>query len=321
MQSMKVGRLLAPLFVALIGCTSPSALPSADPGGAASPDSSAGPSKPAAAFRVEQAGLRLTATFDRLEVEPGGNVGVQLTLQNDRSAGARFEEPCDTGAMTVEVPVPSEPIGRRWAGIAAAFKTYALEQSTGSPIESSVRTPMKTLARALPCHAAVDEQDPLIPMATYETIPAGATYETVLTWTAELVRDLPAGPGDVPFSVQVQYDQEAAGRLVKAETIEVTGTITIAPGGDAPAVTAGKAIDAVLDDTAFSAWLAKQPRKAWVNANLFLQPGAVGVAVLPEVPYWDVELFREPRNWAILYVDARSGAILSSLYCNIPCDR
>jgi hypothetical protein len=174
----------------------------------------------------------------------------------------------------------------------------------------------------MPCHAAVDKQDPQIPMATYETIPAGGLYETALTWTADLVRDLPAGPGDVPFSVQIQYDQEpAGGGMVKAETLEVAGTISITPRGGAPAVTAGKAIDAVLDDTAFSTWLAKQPRKAWVNANLFLQPAAVAVAALPEVPYWDVELFREPRNWAILYVDARSGAILTSLYCDIPCDR
>jgi hypothetical protein len=309
---MKFGRLLVPLLVALMGCSPPAALPSADPSGAASPD---------AAFRAEQAGLRLTATFDRLQVERGGTVHVQLTLQNGRMAAARFEEPCDAGAMTVDVPVPSEPIGRQWDGIAAAFKTYVLEQSTGSPIESSIRTPMRTLAKAMPCHAAVDKQDPQIPMATYETIPAGGLYETVLTWTAELVRDLPAGPGEVPFSVGVQYDQEAAGQLVKADTLEVTGTITITPGGGAPAVTAGEAIDAVLDDDAFVAWLTKQPRKAWENANLFLQPAAVGVTALPEVPYWDVELFRAPRNWAILYVDAKSGAILKSLYCDIPCDR
>ena len=319
---MKFCRLLVPLLVALIGCTSPSAVPSVDPGGAASPDSSTGAARPDAAFHAEQAGLRLTATFDRLQVERGGTVHVQLTLQNGRMAAARFEEPCDTGAMIVDVTVPSEPIGRQWDGIAAAFKTYVLEQSMGSPMESSIRTPMKTLARAMPCHAAVDKQDPQIPMATYEAIPAGGTYETVLTWTAELVRDLPAGPGDVPFSVQVQYDQEpAGGGMVKAETLEVTGTITITPGGDAPVVTAGEAIDAVLDDDAFSTWLAKQPRKAWENANLFLQPAAVGVAALPEVPYWDVELFREPRNWAILYVNAKSGAILKSLYCDIPCDQ
>jgi hypothetical protein len=310
---MKFGRLLVPLLVALMGCSPPAALPSADPRGAASPD---------AAFRAEQAGLRLTATFDRLQVERGGNVHVQLTLQNGRMTAARFEEPCDTGAMTVDVPVPSEPIGREWDGIAAAFKTYVLEESMGSPMESSIRTPMKTLAKTLPCHAAVDKQDPQIPMATYETIPAGGTYETVLTWTADLVRDLPAGPGDVPFSISVQYDQEpAGGGMVKAETLEVAGTISITPGGGAPAITAGKAIDAVLDDDAFSTWLAKQPRKAWENANLFLQPAAVGVTALPEVPYWDVELFREPRNWAILYVDAKSGAIIRSLYCDIPCDR
>ena len=57
------------------------------------------------------------------------------------------------------------------------------------------------------------------------------------------------------------------------------------------------------------------------NANLFLQGRAFGVDVLPEVPYWDVELYREPRNWAVLYIDAMSGDVLRRNFCNIPCDR
>ena len=79
--------------------------------------------------------------------------------------------------------------------------------------------------------------------------------------------------------------------------------------------------DAVLGDAEFTAWLSKQPRDSWENANLFLQPPAVGVAALPVVPYWDVELFRAPRNWAILYVDAREGTVLKKMFCDIPCDR
>ena len=65
----------------------------------------------------------------------------------------------------------------------------------------------------------------------------------------------------------------------------------------------------------------KQPQDSWENANLFLQPGAIGVDVLPIVPYWSVELFRAPRNWAILSVDAAEGHVLKKMFCNTPCDR
>ena len=266
---------------------------------------------------AEANGLRLTASLDRIFVEPGGDVTVQLSLRNTRAEDVVFAEPCDTDAMIVEVPVPVEPIGQEWDGIAGIFKSYALEQSTGTPIESSIRTPLRTVADALPCHAPTRGE----PGQEMDMIAAGDTYETTLRWSAELVEGLPAGPGDMPFSIQVLHDLEAGGGgLIKAETLAINGIITVLPGGPA-AVSAGQAVDAALADPAFTAWLSKQPRDSWANANLYLQPGARGVDVLPEVPYWAVELFREPRNWAILYVDARNGSLLRSMYCDQPCDR
>ena len=92
-------------------------------------------------------------------------------------------------------------------------------------------------------------------------------------------------------------------------------------GGAPGAISAGRALDAALGDPPFAAWLVKQPRNSWVNANLFLQPRAFAAAPLPEVPYWDVELYREPRNWAVLLVDAASGEVLHRSFCDIPCDR
>ena len=152
-------------------------------------------------------------------------------------------------------------------------------------------------------------------------IPAGATYETGVAWTAQIVGGVPAVPGPAPFSISMLHDLvPAANGLVQAETLEVTGEITVLAGAPS-AVSAGIALDATIADRAFSKWLAEQPRSSWVNANLFLQPGAIGVAVLPSVPYWAVELFREPRNWAIYYVDAMTGKVLDRNFCNIPCDR
>jgi hypothetical protein len=269
---------------------------------------------------VADAGLRLVAEFDRFEVEAGGAIRVRLSIENTRPTDVVFEEPCGADAMTAVVHVPTEPIGREWAGIGGAFKTYALQQSAGAPIESSIRTGLRTSAATGPCHAPSGPggADGLLPTTVIQT---GTTYETLLTWTAAIVAGVPAIPGPAPFSIAVRHDQRlAGGGLIRADTLEATGTITITDGAPS-AVSAGEALDAVIADGAFGQWLAKQPRKSWVNTNLFLEPGAVGVAALPAVPYWDVELFREPRNWAIVYVDALSGQILRRSFCDIPCDR
>jgi hypothetical protein len=276
-----------------------------------------GSPSPSATTVVEDAGLRLAATFDRLKVEAGGTVTVALSIENTRPTDVEFEEPCEASAMTVTVLVPVEPIGRDWDGIAAAFKTYALKESAGSPIESSIRTGMRTTASSTPCHAPTGAGGDL--PATI--IPAGTTYETVLTWTAEVVPGVPAVPGPARFSIAVLHDQRlAAGGMTTADTLTATGTITIVDGAPS-AVSAGQALDSVLADAAFAKWLTEQPRKSWANANLFIQPGAVGVDVLPDVPYWDVELYREPRNWAIAYIDALGGQVLRRSFCNVPCDR
>jgi hypothetical protein len=125
----------------------------------------------------------------------------------------------------------------------------------------------------------------------------------------------------MPFSIVVQHDPQAAGNgMYQAKTLEVGGMIVVLPGGPTP-VSAGQALDAAIGDKVFATWLAKHPRKTWVNTNLFLQPGAIGVKVLPSVPYWDVEVFAEPRNWVMVYVDASKAKILSHTVCNVPCSR
>lgn len=298
--------------------------PAPRPSSTSSPSSaqSAAVSAPASTtLVVADAGLRLVAEFDRLQVEAGGAIRVRLSIENTRPTDVVFEEPCGADAMTAVVQVPIEPIGRAWAGIAGAFKTYALQQSAGSPIESSIRTGLRTSAATGPCHAPSGAGAGAVGPLPTTVIPSGTTYATVLTWTAVIVPGVPALPGSAPYSITVRHDQRlAGGGLIRADTLEATGTITIADGAPS-AVSAGQALDAVIADGAFGQWLAKQPRTSWVNTNLFIEPGAVGVDALPAVPYWDVELFREPRNWAIVYVDALSGQVLRRSFCDIPCAR
>ena len=311
-------RSLAPvvglLLVAACSTASPATSTApASPASRASTEPSAGTT-----FAADDDGLRLVAEFDRLAVDGGDTVTIRLTLQNDRSVAAVFEEPCGLTTMAVDVPLPLEPLGKEWDGIAGEFKTYALEQSQGTPMESSIRKPPPTYAKAKPCHAPTTTDEAGL---TTSSLAAGGTYETELTWSAEIVKGVAAAPGDAPFTIQVRHNLQPAGNgLITFDMLEVRGTIAIA-GGGTQAISPGLALDAALGDKAFAAWLAKQPRRSWENANLFLQPGAIAVDVLPEVPYWDVELFRTPRNWAILYLDAASGEVLKASFCDIPCDR
>ena len=307
---MKSVLCLITVSLALTACAIRSTASSVTPNGpgAVEPSSAVRRSEHVS-FTAEDAGLKLVVVLDQVVVKPGASITAHLTLMNGRPDAVMFDEPCHPQSMTVDLAVPVEPIGRAWDGIAGAFKTYALDHGQGSPMESSTRTPLRTLAEAGPCHPAL------------ATLAAGASFESTLTWNAELVRDVPAAPGQAPFAIQVLHDQTSAGNgMTRADTLEIKGTITVAPG-ESRAVSAAEAVDSALGDTDFAAWLAQQPRRSWANVNLFLQPAARGVAALPTVPYWDVELYREPRNWAIVLVDAASGNVLKTAFCNRPCDR
>ena len=157
-------------------------------------------------------------------------------------------------------------------------------------------------------------------MGLTKIIEAGATYETVLTWPAEIVRDVPAVPGPAPYSIAVLFDHKEAGNgTFTIETLEATGTITVLDGASS-AISAGQALDAALGDRQFADWLERQPREGWANVNLFLE-GRGFAEGYPEVPYWDVELYLEPRDWAVLYIDAMTGEVLRRNFCDIPCER
>ena len=157
-----LGRLAFVATLLVVACVAPQ--PGRD-GSGESPDSSYAPSAtsgPAASpitQVAERGGLKLVAEFDRLEVEAGGTVTVALSIANTRATDVVFDEPCDTQGMTVDVRAPAEPIGREWDGLAAAFKTYALETSSGSPMESSIRGPVPTVVRSEPCHATESEAE------------------------------------------------------------------------------------------------------------------------------------------------------------------
>ena len=223
------------------------------------------------------------------------------------------------------LPLPLEPAGRSWDGIAGTFKTYALEQGYGPGIVPATG-PIATMALAPPCDDTLES-----------ILDPGRSVDGTLLWKAEFVPGLPALPGLVGFEVMIRHDPApppsfepppsdggpwvAPSWVRMYETLKIDGRLTIE--GPAPRlVTAGEAIDVVLTDDGFASWLAEMPPETWSNANLYLQSGGGGI--VPDQPAWSIELFREmgvPRNWAITYVDALTGELLGTHYCDIPCDR
>jgi hypothetical protein len=273
-------------------------------------------------------GLTLTVSFDRTEVAPGGDLTIDVVIRNDRSVPVDiFRDHCSAPAtMYALVPVPVDPAGRDWDGIAGVFKTFALTEGTG-PGGAPATAPGRVYATGNPC---------LEPGLTDLTLEPGASTSASLTWTAELVPDLPALPGAVPFDISVGHDPTGAppsyppdysgplGSWFRSyEQLTVRGVIDVV--GDAPRiVTAGEALDALLADREFAAWLAEQPKRTWSGANILLQNYGPAQGIVPAGPHWEIDLFREkgvPRHWAIAMVDPFTGELLSVTYCNIPCDR
>ena len=258
LQGVTTSIVAALLVCGLVtACSAPAASPARQPAPSAGPTPTASvPPSPAATFTSADAGLRLTVTLDRSEVEPGGTVTAHLALTNDRPVAVAFIEPCGSGTMTVTLPVPLEPTGETWSGVKRAFKEYSLKSSQGSPMESSIRGPLPTYAQAGSCDASAPEGS-----AAGAVLAPGATYEADLMWTAELVRDLPATAGSMPFTVMVQHDVVAAGNgLIQYDTLEADGTITVLPGGRPP-VSAGQALDVAIGDTRFAKWPASSCRR------------------------------------------------------------
>jgi hypothetical protein len=318
-------RLVLAFAVVVVGCGSPPT-PSTDAvstsGPATNDPADVGQAPP---IETSRDGLTVSVAFDRAEVEPGGTVMVGVSVRNDRPTPVIVGLGSCGAPATVfaELAVPWEPEGQAWADMAGEFKEFALRNGQAPGIVPADR-PIRVDAVARPCPQEPGEL----------TLQPGATARGTLTWTAELVRGVPALPGDVPVRVEVAYDRPnpvptpncdpiCGSTVLLWKGLTAEGSIRVA--GDAPGVvTAGQALDALLADARFAAWLPLQPSSTWSNANLFLQSSPDGGGIVPPGPSWEIDLFREmgvPRNWAIGFVDAFSGEVRNIEFCNDPCDR
>ena len=312
------------MAVAVAACAGPNIPPSAAAIGATSPDAAAAHAPPNI-ISASQDGISVTIALDRSVVEPGQSVLMTATVRNDRPIPTivGFSDCGAPATISGDVAVPWDPTGRKWGGVPGEFKRFALEQGLAGGGVPADR-PVTIYARGEPCEVG----EPEIRLGP------GASSTALLTWTAQIVEDVPALPGDVPISVGVSYDRPdplppracnplCGLRVIPWKSLAANGVIRVA-GAAPPILTAGQAVDALLADARFAAWLPTLPSATWSGSNLFLQNMRTGGGIVPPGPMWEIDLFREkgvPRTWAIGFVDAFDGSVRNVVFCNDPCDR
>lgn len=266
-------------------------------------------------------GVVLSAHLDRTTVEPGGTVTVAVTIVNGRSTPVVYSVDCDSAAtMSTTIPLPLDPSGRSWTGMESDLKLDAMGRG---PVGDSTNE-MQAFTYSGSCVGFQGER----------TLNPGATITSAMTWSAEYVAGVPALPGDVPFTITFAHDRTNSqptyppgytgpiGAWVQMyNQLRVTGHIQIV--GTAPhLLTKGQAVDAVLSDPTFSAWLHEHAESTWsvVNMNLGNFPAT---SLDPGGPDWELDLFREngvARNFANAFVDPTSGVVKLDI-CDRPCSR
>lgn len=275
-------------------------------------------------FIAEADGYTLTVTADRLTLAPGETVTFSATFHNGTDKPIDVAGSHCGGGTTgyVFVPLPVEPEGKAWTGIRRTFKDFVLKNGMG-PGAVPALEPLQLNMSGPECGEwAISSQ-----------LAPGDSVSSSMSWKAEIVAGVDALAGVIPFSVSAGYDQQNGPPSYPPDftgvrgswtpmfkALEVKGAIEVVGEGKA-LKGPGEVIDTVLADKTFGRWLARQSAKSWSNANLYLNSQAVAQGILPKGPAWQLELFREPRNWAIASVDPFDASLISVTYCNIPCDR
>jgi hypothetical protein len=272
--------------------------------------------------------LSISVRLDKSEVAPGEDVNLDVTIQNARVEPAALSvDACGVPAtMYALVAIPVDPAGREWDGIAGEFKRFVVAKGFRDGGNSATE-PRKLYAQSA---AACREGE------TEMVVPPGESIGVALVWTAELAADVAALPGPVTFEVTIghdptgspptyppDYDGPLGSWVTQYKTLTVDGTINVI-GAASPVVTMGQALDAVLGDEQFAAWLAGEPSSTWSIANAFLLSPSAAEGIIPAGPSWEIDLFREAgisRSWAIAFVDPATGAVKNVTFCDEPCDR
>jgi hypothetical protein len=310
---------LAASIVALAGCgfaplatSEPSAAVMTAPASSAAPTSVASgapsatpvpsPATPIPAdpieATVESEGISVTLALERDRIRAGDPLRFVIRAVNDGAGVAVWAGgECNlVSAVRVEgPPVPQEPMGRIWDGDADILKRISI--SSDRPPGAALTTEQWDRGDR---EGGCDSLGGIV-----DEIPSGGQTDTPGIWPATTSTGAPVSGGDYLATATFPFlgrraDTPAHGWSPDDITpITVSVPLVVVPV-DGPSLSAGEAMDVVLADPAFAAWLATLTRERWDGSDLHYEAGQ-WVFVLD---------FDEDARRAGLRIDAAPGVVV-----------
>jgi hypothetical protein len=256
-------------------------------------------------------GVSITVRVDPNPVRRGEDVSFVATLRNDRGSAVVYNPgDCAFASLRATFPIPWFPTGRTWTGHEGWFKEFVLNHAYG-PGAVAAWAPIVVDLIATPCDESSSEL--LMPGevriadfsravgSALESNPQAATM--TFSITSEIDRQ-----GDPP-TIEPGYTVIPPRFFPIYTSLTAEGVVAV-DGPAADLLTAGEAIDVLLENDEFATWLDDQEPSACTAANLFLTDGPP-----PDYEYvaWLIQLMcqADERDYdGYGWVDAETGDIV-----------
>lgn len=266
-------------------------------------------------------GVTLTVVIDPNPVGKDADVRFVASLRNGRGSDVDYSfGGCAFSSLDVTVPVPWEPTGRAWTGREDWFKTFLLRSAYG-PGGVPAWAPIQSSLLSTPC----DESTPADPV-----LRPGETLTADFSRAIRNARRMYQHASSFAFSISADIDRQNDPPPVEPgdalpprfipvyRQVAVQGELTI-DGRPTDLLTAGEAIDVLLEDGRYATWLNAQRPGTCETANLFLDT----LPPTQEFTVWFIQLMCEtgvPRHDGFGAVDAVTGEIRRLEFEDIPDD-
>jgi hypothetical protein len=260
----------------------------------------------AVVVRVEEHEIRLTLELDRGEIPLGGRVWADVTVENVGGDAVHWTHGgcMELGAIRAFFPLgEGADYGRTdWTGDADELKRMAVDQENQSTFGF---TPEQFVG--------VDEQWACTAAATQDRIEPGDSVTMRGAWDPQPADG--AWPGE--YRVEATFAFDGRGDRPPEDDVERQGlrvsTPLVVTGPDAGALSAGQAMDRLLDDDEFRTILARFPVDRWHPPQFGLQADAYHLTLLIAG-----EDSRDPVDAIRARVDAFTGEVMGvSLHSDV----
>jgi len=237
----------------------------------------------------------VTLDVDRATVPAGGDLVATVTVRNAapgvvtwQGGGCELE-----GDFTVTplATMAAAPIGHVWDGDKNVIKQLAL------PDAYTIRGPVP------PKFAHVDVAFGCTADLRYNDLQPGETVDATIVWVATTAAGSPAPAGDYEIAIGFPYVGRDLGDLAlrvanMPDATPITAQLVVNVV-DRPAVpSASDAMDAILGDAAFTAWLTEHRRESWESVAIRWVDGA-----------WVVQVRHAPSRMLSARRDPATGAV------------